>query len=289
MVARPIPLSKKLQQLRQARGLTQQKLANDAQVSLSTVSKLEEGAVTRPSARILLKLVKVLNFELDELLNEQPLPAELIKASKPVVPKKTIKFIYFDIGGVLVHTEASLLQSLSMLYKRPIDKIRALYYQYVPIACRGQLSLEDLQLLYLLKLNIKYKHNQKAALFKHWVDYFEPIPASHQFLTELAKKYPVGLLTDTIDGFVERMQKRELVPKLGYKAIIKSSDVGITKPDPQIYKLAIEAAKVKPEEILFIDDKKLNVEAAREAGWKAEWFDEMDPEGSVAHIKRLYF
>lgn len=286
-------LGDKVQKLRQARGLTQQKLATVAEVSLSTVSKIEEGAVTRPSAKVLMKLVKSLDFDLDQLLSDEALPAHL--TSQPVStvekthPINQIKFVYSDIGGVLLHTESALLQNLSILYKRPLSKLQALYYQYVPIACTGRLSLEDMQVLFLLKLNIKYQHREKSKLFKHWVDYFEPIVPMQQFLTEIAKEYPVGLLTDTVDGFVERMQKRKILPNLKYRAIVKSSDVNILKPHAQIYEIATKRAGVEPSEILFIDDKKINVEGARAYGWQAVWFNEFNPEASIARIRRQYF
>lgn len=281
-------LSQKVQQLRQARGLTQQQLAQAAEVSLSTVSKIEEGAVTRPSARVLLKLVKSLNFDLDQLLSEGPLPAHLLPTGGPETTPSKIKFVYCDIGGVLLHTDVPLLQNLSVLYNRPLDKIRVLHYQYVPIACKGKLSLEDLQVLYLLKLNIKYTHKQKPKFFKHWVDYSEPIEPMQMLLAEIARKYPVGLLTDTVEGFVEKMKARQLLPQLRYQAIVKSCDVGVTKPDARIYEIAAAKARVKPAEILFIDDKMINVEAAKASGWAAEWFDEYRPELSIERIRRQY-
>src|SRR3990167_4194136 len=116
-----------------------------------------------------------------------------------------------------------LFQSLSLLYNRPIDKVRAVYHTYMPLACQGKLNFHDLQLLMLLKLNLKFRAAQRHRLFKHWVEYMQPIAESQVFITQIAQRHPVGLLTDTVDGFVERMQKRQLLPKLPYKDIIQSS------------------------------------------------------------------
>jgi putative hydrolase of the HAD superfamily len=45
-----------------------------------------------------------------------------------------------------------------------------------------------------------------------------------------------------------------------------SHEVGFKKPDPEIYRRAIEWASVEPEKILFIDDAPRNVEAAVSLG-----------------------
>ena len=39
------------------------------------------------------------------------------------------------------------------------------------------------------------------------------------------------------------------------------------KPDEKIYKYVLDDLKVKPEDILFIDDDYQNILAAKECGW----------------------
>jgi HAD superfamily hydrolase (TIGR01509 family) len=45
-----------------------------------------------------------------------------------------------------------------------------------------------------------------------------------------------------------------------------SCNLGIRKPDPQIYLEAARTLKVSPEQCLFVDDRPVNVEAARAVG-----------------------
>ncbi len=49
-----------------------------------------------------------------------------------------------------------------------------------------------------------------------------------------------------------------------------SFELGAVKPDPEIYALVIERLPVPPAHVLFLDDNPLNVEAAHEAGLRAE-------------------
>lgn len=274
-------ISKKLRSLREQLGFTQQDVAAKAGVSLSTYTKIEEGTTKRPSATVLFKLAGALRVSIDSLLSANPLPAP--------VNKPQISFVYFDIGGVLVHTESVFLQPLSIRLNRPLDHVRQLYHRYIRTACRGKLSLEDMQWLMLLNLNVRNIAGRKKELFKHWVEDMKPCPEAHELANEVARDYPIGLLTDTVDGWVEQMQAKHLLPELPYRSLIKSSEVGYVKPEHGIYEVATKRAKVDPGQILFIDDRKINVEGARRFGWQAEWFNELNPRASVTRIKRKYF
>jgi putative hydrolase of the HAD superfamily len=48
--------------------------------------------------------------------------------------------------------------------------------------------------------------------------------------------------------------------------MVISAEVGVMKPDPQIYQLALEKLNVTPAESVFIDDFTQNVEGARAVG-----------------------
>ncbi len=288
MANHPSPLGEKLQNLRIEAGLTQQQLATTAQISLSTVSKLEEGAVTRPSAKILLKITTVLKCDLDWLLSAEPLPKA--KRSKRVHPqiKSPISFVYFDIGGVLAHTESLLLQHLSIVLHRPLDAVRAVYYRYIVLVHRGKLSMEDLQYLMLLKLNVHFRGQTKQHLFRNWLDFEEPNSPAHAFAKELAAKYPLGLISNIPADTLAGMFKRGLVPSLSYKVKVESHASGFIKPETQLFDLATEAAGVPPGKILLIDDRKENVVGARQFGWQAAWFNESKAEASIERIRRDY-
>lgn len=276
-------ISHKLRSIREQLGFTQQEVASKAGVSLSTYTKIEEGTTKRPSASVLFKLTSALQVSLDSLLDEQANPIP-VSVKKPV-----IKFVYFDVGGVLVHTESAFLQPLSMRLNRPLDHVRHLYHRYIRTACLGKLSLEDMQWLMLLNLNVRFINQRKKDLFRHWVEDMKPCSEAHRFAAELSERCPLGLLTDTVDGWVEQMQAKKLIPDLGFKPIVKSNIVGMVKPDFGIYEYATKKAGVLKEQILFIDDRKLNVEGARNFGWQAEWFNELNPNASITRIKRKYF
>jgi putative hydrolase of the HAD superfamily len=48
--------------------------------------------------------------------------------------------------------------------------------------------------------------------------------------------------------------------------VIISAEVGVAKPDPRIYRVALERLGAQPADAIFIDDSEVNVEAARVIG-----------------------
>lgn len=48
--------------------------------------------------------------------------------------------------------------------------------------------------------------------------------------------------------------------------VVVSGTEGVAKPDPRIFQIAVERTGLPAERLVFVDDKELNVEAARTAG-----------------------
>ncbi len=57
-----------------------------------------------------------------------------------------------------------------------------------------------------------------------------------------------------------------------FKAFFSSCYLGVRKPDEGIYKLALEVTQRAPEESLFIDDRELNLECAKQLGMRTVHF-----------------
>src|SRR6195952_1789868 len=91
-------LGARLGQVRRESGLTQQELCHKANLSYSTLAKIERGAIKSPSIFTIQSIAAAVNVSLDELLGiKTPSPAR--KQSKS---KSGVSFVYFDINGCLV-------------------------------------------------------------------------------------------------------------------------------------------------------------------------------------------
>jgi 2-haloacid dehalogenase len=57
-----------------------------------------------------------------------------------------------------------------------------------------------------------------------------------------------------------------------FETVVVSGEHGLVKPDPRIYRLAIERCRLDPARTVFVDDSQANVDAGRAAGLHALHF-----------------
>ena len=94
-------------------------------------------------------------------------------------------------------------------------------------------------------------------------------------MQKLKSNYNIWLLSNTNSKHIQdEIEINYLFPKL---VEIYSFEVGHRKPGEDIYKFALETAKVfAPEESLFIDDLHENIQTARHLGMNAIHFQSIE-------------
>jgi HAD superfamily hydrolase (TIGR01509 family) len=58
-----------------------------------------------------------------------------------------------------------------------------------------------------------------------------------------------------------------------FRDIVVSAHEGLIKPDPRLYRIAMNRMGLQAAEVLFIDDSPANIDAARELGFDVHLFD----------------
>ncbi|GGK88220.1 HAD family hydrolase [Deinococcus radiotolerans] len=115
---------------------------------------------------------------------------------------------------------------------------------------------------------------QTAQLMATWPyeAYMKPVPNARAVLTALrARGLKVGVLSNTlpsIDRTLQAVGLHDLVD-----VAVATCAVGVHKPDAGAYLHAAGALGVQPGEVLFVDDKQENVEAAVAVGMHARLID----------------
>jgi 2-haloacid dehalogenase len=121
-----------------------------------------------------------------------------------------------------------------------------------------------------------------SAYWERWTEMLGgPIPGTSELITELAGS---GRELYAISNFPGEVWPATMAafPILNcFKDIVVSSFVGVCKPDPRIFTLALRRFGVAAEDCLFIDDVAANVDGARAAGIEAVQFT------SAAALRRL--
>ena len=104
-----------------------------------------------------------------------------------------------------------------------------------------------------------------SVFFRIYNDIFSLNPGIVSILKGLRGTYRLVLLSNT-DVMRYRFIMEAFPEVLFFDAYILSYQVGVIKPDPEIYRYALRAAEEKAEACVFIDDLEINCEAAERLG-----------------------
>lgn len=270
-------LGKQLQVARQAAGMTQQQLCQQANLSFSTLTKIERGAIKSPSIFTIQSIATALHVGLDELLGNSAAGSNTRQLKKT---KSGVSFVYFDVNGCLVYFYQRAFARLAAATGARSDLVESAFWHYNDDVCRGTLSLNDFNIKFAKRLGLDGLEWQK-----YYLETVEPIKEMQELLTWAAEHYKVGLLTNIMPGLLNAMRRDGTLLNLSYDVVIDSSAVGAIKPEPKIYEIAQERAGVPAEEILLIDDSRVNLMAAEKHGWRVLWFDDSRVQESVDRVR----
>lgn len=264
-------LGQRIQEARRAAGLTQQSLCQKANISYSTLAKIERGAIKSPSIFTIQSLAVSLGSTLDNLMG-----MEVVAVSNPTAKRSSkngIKFVYFDVNGCLVHFFQRAFTCLARETGISSDAIETYFWHYNDAACRGDISMDEFNREFAKCLKVS-----SIDLKDYYIGAVEAVPGMDVLVRWTAEHYRVGLLTNIMPGFLDELMGRGLIPDVPYDVIIDSSVVKAIKPEPLIFDIATQRSGVKPSEILLVDDSRPNLMTADKAGWHVLWCDDYHPE-----------
>lgn len=173
--------------------------------------------------------------------------------------------VIFDIGRVLVHWDPdAVLASLSDISHASLDQLLGLLEAVAIDAGRGSLGADELH-SYLV---------QQAGTVSRWDQFYEAFCSGlcrdDDMLAYAAALHgrasvKIGVISNTNAVHVQWLHQQ--VPEFrAFDCVIMSCDVGLLKPDPAIYELALEWLSVSPRNAIFVDDMPENVAAAQALG-----------------------
>jgi HAD superfamily hydrolase (TIGR01509 family) len=114
----------------------------------------------------------------------------------------------------------------------------------------------------------------------------EEIVATKALVADLkAAGYKLYVLSNMSLEFIEFLRKTEVYKYFDGEVV--SCEEHVVKPDAEIYRRLVERYGLDVSETLFIDDRKENVEAARNEGWEGFNFNPRNPEESCATLREI--
>lgn len=196
---------------------------------------------------------------------------------------KKIKAIIFDVGGVLQiggkSRKTSRAIHVSGVHQRIAKKLKINMDQYFDSidsayakSMEGNISRENLLKTLSINLNCPIEKIEKLYIKSYRKTY-----KKNKYLFRLVKKlnnggYQIAILSDQWHLSKDAlMQKKDFEI---FKKQIISCEVGIRKPNPEIFHLILDKLKLKAQETIFIDNQTWNLIPASKMGMKTILFTE---------------
>jgi epoxide hydrolase-like predicted phosphatase len=177
-----------------------------------------------------------------------------------------IRAVIFDLGGVLVRTEdrrprAELARRLGMTY----DEISRLVFES-----------DSARLATLGKITTREHWERIRLALGSSMDDFPGVRRDFwggdkldaglvEYIRCLRPRFKTGLLSNAWDNLRQVITHTWEIAD-AFDDIVISAEVGMAKPDPQIYELAVQRLGVPASEAIFVDDFSHNIEAANRVG-----------------------
>jgi HAD superfamily hydrolase (TIGR01662 family) len=188
-----------------------------------------------------------------------------------------LKWIFFDMGGVLIDDEPAMLHFYRGLYDRcrekgclnSHDEIFALREELLGqgdgrhwITVGKKLLGDEWHDLYTeLSTDLRQRH----------VELNIPYPGVSEMLDELSKKYKIGLAANQFSECRDTLVARDWLKYFSILGI--SEDMGLRKPDPEFFRRLLEQSRAAPEDCVMIGDRIDNdIVPAKALGMRTIWF-----------------
>lgn len=187
-------------------------------------------------------------------------------------PRSPIRAVVWDLGGVILRTmDWSLRSQWEDRLGLPRMQLTRLVFESDASrrASLGQATDDDVWQSVADALNLDPPTRDQLRR-----DYFarDQIDATlMEFIRGLRRRVRVGMITNAWPD-IRRYLVSEFKIADAFDPLIVSAEVGIAKPDPRIYRLALEQLGVEPAQAVFVDDFEDNVAGARWVGMQAVHF-----------------
>lgn len=188
-----------------------------------------------------------------------------------------IDTVIFDVGNVLIEvfndeTKDDISRTLKV-ERRIVDEIwRKLVPDYLG---KGVITEKEFWGSFYKLTQCKEKLPEENLLSRAYWNKFTLLEKSNNIVKALKKAgYKLGIISDTIPSHAEVSRKHNLFTP--FNVVILSCEVGLRKPDPRIFRLALSRLKSKPESTIYTDDVEEYVLMARKLGMKGILFKNQD-------------
>lgn len=180
-----------------------------------------------------------------------------------------IKTILFDYAGVITPTRDNLdfAKKYCKRFGLTEQELMEITYTNFGEAAIGKISDERFWGDIAKKLHIDPEEMKKLL-----IDTFPVDSRMIKLIDKIKDRYIIVMVSNQLESWLEKViDGNNLRSKFHF--FVNSYQIGVRKPDKEIFLAALKKSNSKPEETLFIDDANKNIIAAQELGIQGVRFD----------------
>ena len=177
-----------------------------------------------------------------------------------------IENIVFDMGNVLVLFDPELFMDRLSVAEADRPLLRREVFRSLEWAQMDRGSLTDEEAVPLMCGRLPARlHETARQLVLNWDQPILEIEGSFELVREL-KELGYGLYLLSNASVRQHEYWERVRAKQYFDGTLISADVGILKPQPEMYSLFFETFSLRPESCFFIDDNNYNIEGSLNSG-----------------------
>lgn len=177
------------------------------------------------------------------------------------------RWVLFDLGGVLVRLRA-VGPMAQLVGPGPDAEFWSgwLASRWVRDFERGRCSGSDFGAGIAAEWGMTAPVEEFLEAFQSWPDGL--YDGAQTLVEDVRQVLPVGCLSNSNPLHWTRFVSQWQLDRL-FDVCFLSHEMGLVKPDGELFERVVESLGVQPESIVFLDDNEANVRAARDAGLTA--------------------
>ncbi len=202
-----------------------------------------------------------------------------------------IKAIFFDFGGTIVTEESDkiahyhIADYIKQKYTIPLshdeidriithdlmEAVKTAENRWPDIYGLIENSFEKLLKKYGLKVSNEEKEDFSRTYIELHVQYMELFPDAIETLDLLRENFVghIGIISDIVDDLIYGVIRKFSLQKY-FDSVTTSEEVGVGKPNPMIFKVALKKAGANPESCIYIGNSpRHDVYGAKRVGMKS--------------------
>jgi putative hydrolase of the HAD superfamily len=191
---------------------------------------------------------------------------------------RLIDAVTIDAYGTLVELEDPVPRLRAALARRGVDRARdevaaafaaeLEYYAAHRLEGRGEAGLARLRAdcagVFLRAAGVELDGAEFSEEFQTAL-VFEPLPGTREALERLRSLgLALGVVSNWDSGLEEQLERIGLRGQLD--VVVTAAEAGVEKPDPEIFRIALERLETSAERALHVGDAAADKEGARRAG-----------------------